>query len=147
MRYFLFFCLCFLSSFSYAGLDEFVISNEEKTCSIHYLTTKTKFNWTIKVNPNSCRDGWVDGHAEVRLFSPTKEQTETLSGFFNQGYWLDTFPSLGRIIERSSPKERVQSLSFLLGEDKEANITYIGQVRANQPEERPYSAFQGCPDF
>ena len=60
---------------------------------------------------------------------------------------MDTFPPVGRIIERTSPKNKIQSLSFLLGEDKEADITYVGQLRAIQPEERPYGAFQGCPDF
>ena len=131
----------------WAALDEATISTEDKNCAIHYLTKKTKHNWTIKVDAQECKDGWVDGFATVQLYSPRKELTETLSGFFKEGYWTDTFSAPGKVIERTSPEERVQSLSFLLGEDKEANITYIGQLRATQPEERAYGAFQGCPDF
>ena len=147
MRYILFIVLNFLSCTVFAALDEVIISNEDKTCAIHYLTTKTKFNWTIKVDTKNCKNGWVDGYASVQLYSPRKEQMETLTGFFNEGYWTDTFPATGQVIERTSPEERTQSLSFLLGKDEEANITYIGQLRAVQPEARPYSAFQGCPDL
>lgn len=139
---------CFVPAFVYAGLDEFVISTEDKKCAIHYLTNRTKFNWTIKVKESACQNGWVEGDAEVQLYSPTKQLMETLSGFFSQGYWLNTtFIPEGRIIERNSPAERTQSLSFLLGRDEEANITYVGQLRAIQPPDRPYGAFEGCPDF
>ncbi|MGN0919848.1 MAG: hypothetical protein ACI4OR_03745 [Alphaproteobacteria bacterium] len=147
MKKILFLILIFFSPFVRAGLDEFTIATEDKSCAIHYLSSRTKHNWTIKVNPASCQNGWVEGAAEVRLFSPTKEPTETLSGFFKEGYWLDTFPPVGHIIERTQVDDKIQSLSFLLGEDKEANITYVGQLRAIQPEGRPYGAFQGCPDF
>ena len=147
MKKILFLIFIFFPFLADAGLDEFTISTEDKSCSIHYLTKRTKYNWTIKVNSASCKNGWIDGVAEVRIYSPTKEQTETLGGFFKEGYWLDTFPPIGRILERTSPEDSVQSLFFLLGEDKEANITYVGQLRAVQPEGRPYGAFQGCPDF
>ena len=147
MKYILFWGICLFSCLASANLDEFTIATEDKTCAIHYLTSKTKYNWTIKVPQKSCKEGWVDGLAEVQLYSPTKQLSETLSGFFSQGYWLDNFPSVGKIIERSSPEEKIQVLSFELGKDEEANITYIGQLRATQPEGRPYSAFQGCPDF
>ena len=147
MKYFLFFMISFFPFLSHAELDEFTISTEDKSCSIHYLTSRTKFNWTIKVNPSACKDGWVDGKADVQIYSPMKQQTETLSGFFAQGYWLDTFPPIQNIIERSSPAPKIQSLSFILDEDKEANITYVGQLRATQPQDRSYSAFQGCPSF
>ena len=147
MKKLIFLVLSFFPVLASAGLDEFVISTEDKSCAIHYLSSRTKYNWTIKVNPASCQNGWVEGAAEVQLFSPQKEKMETLSGFFKEGYWLDSFPPIGKIIERSSPQNKVQALAFLLGEDKEADITYIGQLRAVQPEERPYGAFQGCPDF
>lgn len=147
MKYFLFFIFSFFPFLSHAALDEFTISTEDKSCSIHYLTSRTKFNWTIKVNSAECKDGWVDGKADVKIYSPTKQQTEILSGFFAQGYWLDTFPPVSNIVERSSPAPKTQSLSFVLDEDKEADITYIGQLRAIQPPDRSYSAFQGCPSF
>lgn len=147
MRKILFLILCFFPLLSQAGLDEVTISTEDKSCSIHYLSLRTKYNWTIKVDPSSCKNGWVDGVAKVHLFSPMKEQTETLSGFFKEGYWLDTFPLTKQIIERTSPGENIQSLSFLLGKDKEADITYVGQLRATQPKGRSYGAFLGCPDF
>ena len=147
MKYFLFLVISFFPFLSHAELDEFTISTEDKSCSIHYLTSRTKFNWTIKVNPSACKDGWVDGKADVEIYSPMKQQTETLSGFFAQGYWLDTFPPIHNIVERSSPAPKIQSLSFVLDEDKEADITYIGQLRAIQPQDRSYSAFQGCPSF
>ena len=147
MKLLSFVLLLLTSVMAQAGLDEFVISTEDKTCSIHYLTNRTKYNWTIKVKASSCKDGWVDGDADVQLYSPTKQLMETLSGFFSQGYWLDNFPPVKQIIERGSPAEHIQSLSFLLGKDEEADITYVGQLRAVQPENRTYSAFQGCPDF
>ena len=147
MKYFLFLGVFLFPFLTHAELDEFTISTEDKSCSIRYLTSKTKYNWTIKVNASKCKDGWVDGRAEVQIYSPTKQQTETLSGFFTQGYWLDTFPPVHNIVERTSPAPKTQSLSFILDEDKEANITYIGQLRATQPQDRSYSAFQGCPSF
>ena len=147
MRFLLFFLCCLISPFAYADLDEFVIATEDKTCAIHYLTTRTKYNWTIKVDKSSCQSGWVHGNATVQLYSPTKQLMETLSGSFSAGYWLGDFPLVKQVIERTSPENHIQSLSFLLGEDKEANITYVGQLRAVQPENRPYGAFRGCPDF
>ena len=71
---------------------------------------------------SACQNGWVEGYQEVYLYSPRKEMMETLSGFFVEGYWLDQFPAPKEILDRSSPKEKVQSLTFKLGEDKEANI-------------------------
>ncbi len=147
MKLILFFGIMLFSYQSEAALDEAVISTEGKTCSVHYLTTKTKFNWTIKVDPKNCQDGLVNGYTSVQFYSPRKELTETLTGFFNQGYWTADFPATGRLIERSSPEENVQTLSFLLGKDEEANITYIGQLRAHREENRSYGAFLGCPDF
>ena len=145
--FFTFLMLSFYSACALAGLDEFSISTKDKTCAIHYLTKKTKYNWTIDVDSYSCKNGWVNGFAEVKIYSPTKQLTETLSGFFIEGYWLESFPSPTEIIERTSPKERVQTISFLLGKDEEANIIYVGQLRAIQPENRAYGPFQGCPDF
>ena len=72
MRVILFLFFCFFSLLAEAGLDEFVIATEDKKCAIHYLTTRTKYNWTIKVDPSSCQNGWVEGNAEVQLYSPTK---------------------------------------------------------------------------
>ena len=115
MKYILFLGIYLFSCLAYAGLDEFTISTEDKTCAIHYLTSKTKYNWTIKVSPKSCKEGWVDGLAEVQLYTPTKQLSETLSGFFSQGYWLDNFPSIDKIVERSSPFDKTQVLSFELG--------------------------------
>ncbi len=147
MKFLVFLIGCFFSIQAFAGLDEFTISTKDKTCSIHYLTTKTKYNWTIKVDEKTCKDGWVNGLSEVQIYSPTHQLTETLSGFFAQGYWLGDFPTPNQIIERTSPEEGVQSLSFLLGKDEEADITYIGQLNASHPENRSYGPFQGCPDF
>lgn len=143
-----FFCMIFLLPFwARASLDEISIATPDKSCSIHYLSNRPRNNWTIEVDPKSCKEGFVDGIAHVQLYSATKEKMETLGGMFRQGYWLDDFPVIGPIIERVSPSEKIQSLSFLLGEDKEANITYIGQLRAIQPEGRSYGPFRGCPDF
>lgn len=147
MKILSFLFLCLMSSFAYADLDEFVIATEDKSCAIHYLTTRTKYNWTIKVDKASCQDGWVHGNTTVQLYSPTKQLMESLSGSFHEGYWLGDFPLVKQIIERSSPEDHIQSLSFLLGEDKEANITYVGQLRAVKPEDRLYGPFTGCPDF
>lgn len=147
MKFFLLTILIFFSNKVSAALDEVIISTEDKKCSIHYLTPRVRYNWTIKVDLENCKEGWVDGFSTVQLYSPKKELTETLSGFFKEGYWTDTFFAPGMIIERMSPEDKVQAISFLLGEDKEANITYIGQLRAIQPDARPYGPFMGCPDF
>lgn len=147
MKILSFLFLCLMSSFAYADLDEFVIATEDKSCAIHYLTTRTKYNWTIKVDKASCQDGWVHGNTTVQLYSPTKQLMESLSGSFQEGYWLGDFPLVKQIIERTSPEDHIQSLSFLLGEDKEANITYVGQLRATKPQDRLYGPFTGCPDF
>ena len=133
--------------FAWAGLDEVTISTQDKTCSMHYLSTRTKNNWYIRVDSTACTSGWVDGFAKVEVYSPTHQKTETLEGFFSQGYWLNDFRTIGPVLSRTSVHEGIQSLSFLLGKDEEADITYVGQLRSIQPEGRSYGPFQGCPDF
>jgi len=129
-----------------AGLDEVVLHSADKKCAIRYLTVQEKDNRTIKTN-RACPEGWVNGYASVTIDAPNQQMQEILTGFFLDGYWVDRFPARGKLQDRTNPQENIQALTYILDTDKEDDITFLVQLRAERQEERLYSAFQGCPIF
>lgn len=145
MRHILFFLMLSFSTLCWAGLDEIVLRSEDQKCAIHYLTTDPIKGQTIKIN-KECSDGWLQGYSSVEIDTPQYQAKETLTGFFMDGYWLGSFPAHGHVQDRSNPQENIQALTFILDTDKDANITYLVQLRSIQ-ENNIYGPFTGCPIF
>ena len=146
MKHILLFLILSFPFCSWAGLDEVTLYSANKKCAIRYLTQFPTNGQTIQTN-NPCPDGWVQGYASVEISTPQYDAKETLSGFFIDGYWTESFPTRGHVQDRANPQENVQNLTFILDTDKEANITYLVQLRAVKSENGLYSAFKGCPIF
>lgn len=146
MKRIVFFLMLLVPTVCLADLDEVVLHSENQKCAIRYLTTKPVKGQLIKTN-KECPDGWVQGYSSVEIDTPQYQMTETLTGFFMDGYWLGSFPAHGHIQDRSNPQENVQALTYILDTDKEADITYLVQLRATRSENPIYGAFTGCPDF
>ena len=130
----------------YAGLDEVVLSSADKKCAIRYLTSKSMKNWSLQTKAN-CPDGWVHGYHQVEIMDGQKQKSEILKGFFMDGYWLGLLPAKGHVLNRLTPNENVQSLTFLIQHDETQDIDYIVQLRASKNESGSYTEFQGCPIF
>lgn len=145
MKYFLFFLMLFPIT-CHAGLDEVVLSDKSKKCAIRYLTKKQMNNFYIKTKKD-CSDGWVQGYNSVELYDGKNQQTEVLNGFFMDGYWLGFLPAKAHVLNRTTPSENVQALTFIMDEDDEEDITYVVQLRSVQSDSGLYTAFQGCPIF
>lgn len=128
-----------------AGLDEEKITTPDGQCALYYLTRYPRSGWTIQTDKKQCRDGVVQGYAQVKLYNAHHQLSEKLSGFFLDGYWLGSFMGQGPVLDRTTPEEGQQALTFQLGQDDQA--TYVAQLRAVQEEDRPYGPFTGCPDF
>ncbi len=141
----LFWVVLFFPIFCWAGLDEVVISTVDGQCALRYLTTYPKENWTIQTNQKNCEGGFVQGYGQVELYDAAHRLNEKLTGFFLDGYWLGDFMGQGSVLDRMTPAEHQQSLTFQLGQEGQA--TYVVQLRAEQEENRPYGPFTGCPDF
>ncbi len=145
MKFFLLFIICLLPHICLASLDEVILYSLDKKCAIRYLTKSPLKTQTIHTN-NPCPDGWVQNYATVEINDSKNKISETLSGFFLDGYWLGAFPARGHVQDRANPQENTQTLTFILDTDKDAEITYLIQLRA-QEENRTYGPFMGCPVF
>ncbi len=145
MKKILFFCFLIFSFTLQAGQDERTIFTKDKKCALHYLTQKEMKDWTIQVNPKFCENGWVNGYAEVELYTPFSRLSETLSGFFLDGYWLGNLKLSGQVLDRTTPELNQQALNVLLYQDKD--ISYVLQLRSISQENRAYGPFLVCPDF
>ncbi len=145
MKYLIFLLMLFPIGLQ-AGLDEVVLSSKDKKCAIRYLTTKPMKGWTIETKAE-CSDGWVHGYNRVEILDIQKKSKQTLNGFFMDGYWLGLLPAKGHILNRLTPQENVQSLTFIMDKDEEQNNTYIVQLRSTKNEDGSYTEFQGCPIF
>jgi hypothetical protein len=145
MRFFILLLILF-PVMGHAGLDEVVLSTADKKCAIRYLSSKSMKNWSVQTKAD-CPDGWVHGYHQVEIIDGRKEKTETLKGFFMDGYWLGLLPAKAHVLNRLTPSENVQSLTFLAHRDEGQDIDYIVQLRATKNESGSYAEFQGCPIF
>ncbi len=145
MKY-LIFLLMLLPINLWAGLDEVTLYSKNKKCAIRYLSDIPLKGWTINTTAE-CPEGWVHGYHQVEIIAPQKQQNKTLNGFFMDGYWLGLLPAKGHILNRQTPEENIQSLTFIMDKDEEVNNTYIVQLRSTKSNDGSYSEFQGCPIF
>lgn len=146
MKWFLFILIFYALPALANSLDEQKLSNASKTCSIHYLTPKHRNLWSIEVDKSYCKDGFVQGFTTVTLKDALNRNTETLQGFFHQGYWLSDFIGQIDTFYRASPGKGVQDFIFKTGENEDLGLIYYLIARSTQLDEKHYSVFNICPD-
>jgi len=135
--------LCALPAYA-DFLDEQDLYTADKTCKIHYLTSKPKNLWSIELDKSYCKDGMAQGFTTVALKDSLNRTVETLHGFFHQGYWLTNFTGPIEHYVRSSPDEGVQDFIYQTGKDEDLHLSYYLVARAKYMDGQHYSAFYPC---
>ena len=144
MKKLILFLLCSVFPAHADFLDEQDLYTADKSCKIHYLTAKQKNLWTIEVDKSYCKEGLVSGFTSVILKDSLNRTTETLHGFFHQGYWLTDFTGPINQFYRFSPDDGIQDFIYQTGQDKDLNLTYYLVARATYAQDQHYSAFTQC---
>ena len=125
-------------------LDEQVISTSDNQCKIKYLSTKTKKMWSIELVNGKCKDGWLQGFAKINIKDPLNRTTETIDGFFHQGYWLTDFTQDISEFKRLSPIENNQAFIFPVANDPDFDVTYLAIAQSIRQENQSYPGFTIC---
>ena len=142
--FFLLFFIVISNSCGAESFEEQKIETENKKCAIHYLTAKHKNLWTIDVNENYCKDGWVNGFASVVLKDSLRRSVKTLEGYFEKGYWLSDFPGEVGAFYRMEREPQKQDLVFEMAKDDELDVVFYRVARSEGKNEE-YGAFEICP--
>ncbi len=129
-------------------LNEYLIPTADKTCVFHYLSdTKPANDSLIQIQnaqyPDSCLE---KGAARVHITNAQGAVLETFDGYFLNGFFIADLPLNSRALKRTSDEENTQYLDFLIDEDKELNIRYIGTMHASLTQ-TGYGAFDACAPF
>ena len=121
--------------------DEQLLTTENKSCAIHYLTPKAKKLWTIEVDESYCQKGFVQGFTTVLIKDSLGRTAQELKGYFHQGYWLSDFPGPIAEFQRGFPQNKAQTLLFKIQSDNDTDFYLATQ---STPKEDHYSAFEIC---
>lgn len=130
-----------------AELDEYRLFTSDGSCSFSHLSQRIPEAAYLEAAAAECPDGFLDGYADVTLFSADKKPLEQFYGFFSQGYWTGESWIRRPFRDRFATDAGAQSLTFELGTEQQAELTMLGQAQAARLPDGRYGAFDTCAPF
>ena len=116
------------------------LTSLDEGCRLFYPAVKNVTGWHMKT-ALPCPGGRVHGQGKVTLINAFQKPEEELNGFFSQGYWTDVL--LTTPLQPVSSKEG-PALLFLLAQDVQPAVSYLGYMIAQKNNPFYYSAFKLC---
>ena len=130
-------------------LNEYVVSDTQNNCFFHYLTTdEVTSDYTIQFQNQSYPDICLKkGFVNLNLFDENKQRIGSWNGYFMDGFFIGNLPLNAKAIKRSSDENGSQYLYYLIDEDRQLGIRYIGTMHSFLNEKGKYSPFDACHPF
>lgn len=130
-------------------LNEYIISDEAGSCFFHYLTTeKITKDYTIRTENKTYPDMCLEkGFSHLELSDETGNLIHSWDGYFIDGFFIADLPLNAKVIKRTADENATQYLHFVIDEDKQLNVRYIGTMHAFLDEKGKYTSFDACHPF
>ena len=130
-------------------LNEYLVADVHNRCMMHYLSENGISNgYVIRVEnesfPGTCLE---KGFADVALYDEKNNLISTWNGYFSDGFFVGSLPLNAKVIKRYSDAKGAQYLNFLIEEDKQLKIRYIGTMHSFVSDKGQYTAFDACHPF
>lgn len=144
MKWLIAFCLICCTHTAQAALDEYVISTQDKSCPIKYLSQNVvPKDYVVRIKNATCPKR---GYQTVELLDAAGVVKDTVAGYIIDGYLVADAPLSSSIVKRTNRADGVQDAYYAIEYNTDLSIDYVGQMNSTLSK-GIYPTFTACEPF